>query len=780
MASIPRPAAQSPLEAAIDYAARGIPVFPLHHMLPNGQCSCGDEKCGKNKAKHPRTQHGFKDATTDEEQIRRWWRRWPQANIGIPTGTASGWIVIDIDPRNGGNYDALAAMGRMPTTLTAETGSGGLHLVFAYPLSLDGKLDNGNNKLGEGHDVKADGGYIVAAPSIHQSGRRYQWITECAPAPLPTWLLKRLTVKDKEPLPIRKPAAAQVDADDSDRDAYWLAWALAQSGPGTGDATGFKLAQQLLTDPDVRDIDATLASYARQATLDTSDPFDEDDIDRWLKSAQQSSIVRRGEPAKRKRTKPVYAQQSAAAVPTVREERPKLQAVPPPPAPPDDDDSALLKGEPDDNGNAETMYRLYGREILFTPAYGWLRWTGTHWQDVPEAIVQQHAITTLKRRRHAAVEADAEAIIKTTKADKSRVQGCLTLFKSYVIEPNVAAFDADADLLNVRNGVLNLRTGQLAPHVSSQRFTYCVPVEYDPNADMSGWQAFVLDALGRDEVAARYFQVCAGYSLTGHTREEKMFYLYGPPRAGKGTVTETLLALLPHPLSTEADFASFTAKRDNDSQNFDLAELKPSRIVIASESNRYQALNPAKIKSMTGGNYIRCAFKHKDMFTYRPQFKVWLVSNHQVNADADDDALWGRVQVFTFPHSHLGSEDVSLKARMRSPENLRGVLRWAVEGALAWYQAERLTPPETVVAATQEHRARQDYLQQWWDDCCTAEAETWTPSGVLLKSYREWCDGNAIKPMRQNEFADALVKRFGCVFKRQTGGVRGYNGVHVE
>ncbi|HET8909392.1 MAG TPA: phage/plasmid primase, P4 family [Ktedonobacterales bacterium] len=757
------------VDYALAYARRDIPVFP---------CIARDKK--------PLTDHGLKDATTDAEQIQRWWKRWPRANIGIPTGPQSGWLAVDIDTKAGATYDTLAAIGPLPTTMTAQTGSGGLHLIFRYPRN-GLEVRNSASKVAQGVDVRGDGGYIVAAPSIHPSGGIYEWVKEIEPTPCPSWLLKLMTAVPERPglelLATRKATDASAD----DRDAYWLDWALAQAQPGTSDAAGYKLAQQLLTDPGVRDIDGTLAEYARMATFNTNDPFDERDIDRWLKSAQASNIVRRGESAKN----PKPRAQTARPLPA-KQERPKLRAVPTveeepadygikyseePPDPPDD--SALLKGEADDNGNAEAMYRLFGKEYLFTPAYGWLRWTGTHWKDEPEAIVTQSAITTLKRRRHAAVEADNETIIRATKADKSRVLGCLTLFKSYVIEPNVAIFDADPDLLNCRNGVLNLRTGTLTPHDPSQRFTYCVPVDYDLHADMTEWQTFLLSALDRDEVAARYFQLCTGYSLTGHTREEKMFYIYGPPRAGKGTVTETVLSLLPHPLSTEADFASFTAKRDNDSQNFDLAELKPSRIVIASESNRYQALNPAKIKSLTGGNYIRCAFKHKDMFTYRPQFKVWLVSNHQVTADADDEALWGRVQVFTFPNSHLGTEDVTLKARMRASANLRGVLRWAVEGAMAWY-ADGLTPPEAVVTATREHRDTQDYLKMWLDDCCTLDPEHWTPSAGLLTSYREWCEQNSVKPVRPNDFSVSLVKRFGCTQKRQAHtGIRGYMGIRL-
>jgi putative DNA primase/helicase len=340
----------------------------------------------------------------------------------------------------------------------------------------------------------------------------------------------------------------------------------------------------------------------------------------------------------------------------------------------------LLAFDADDNGNAEAMRLLYGEHFIYSPAFGWLAWTGTHWRAGADAAVLLAAVKTLKRRRHAAVEAQREDIVKATISNDHRVKGCLTLFQAYVTEADATVFDSDPDLLNCCNGVLNLRTGALAQHCPRQRFTYCLPVEYDPAADMTAWHNFMHQATGGDEALTHYIQECVGYSLTGHTREEKLFYLHGPTRAGKGTFTETLLALLPRPQGVEVDFNSFTAKREADAQNFDLAELKSARLVVATESNRYQSLNPAKIKQITGGNDIRAAFKHRDMFSYRPQFKVWLVSNHEVNGDPDDDALWGRVQVLTFPRSHLGEEDLELKQRLRTPGNLQGVLRWAVEG----------------------------------------------------------------------------------------------------
>jgi D5 N terminal like len=193
---------------------------------------------------------------------------------------------------------------------------------------------------------------------------------------------------------------------------------------------------------------------------------------------------------------------------------------------------------------------------------------------------------------HAAVDAKNETIIKCTKADERRINGCVNIFKTHV-STSIESFDCDPDTLNCRNGVLDLRAGMLEPHTRSQRFTYCLPVEYGPS-DCSEWLDYLNGVIGGGQEVIDYLQMALGYSLTGHTREEILFYPFGPTRSGKGTFAETFMELLPRPLSTMVDFNSFTAKREGDVSNFDLAPLKPSRLIFASESNRSQSLNPAR------------------------------------------------------------------------------------------------------------------------------------------------------------------------------------------
>ncbi len=190
------------LDAALTYASRGWPVFPVHTPM-NGQCSCGNPQCEKNAGKHPRgnfAPNGLHDATTDPATIREWWQAEPDANIGIRTGAVSGLVVLDIDPIKGGD-ESLTGLerrfGSLPPTVEGLSGGGGRHILFSYP--GDGlMIPNSVAVLAPGLDIRADGGYIVAPPSLHRSGRQYAWeVTACPEdvplAPLPTWLLDLIT-----------------------------------------------------------------------------------------------------------------------------------------------------------------------------------------------------------------------------------------------------------------------------------------------------------------------------------------------------------------------------------------------------------------------------------------------------------------------------------------------------------------------------------------------------------------------------------------------------------
>jgi hypothetical protein len=241
------------LDAALAYAARGWRVFPV-------------------EGKRPLTSHGAHDATTDEATIRAWWRRWPEAGVAVATGAESGLVVLDVDPRSGGDESLRrleAERGELPRTPVVLTGGedGGDHYYLAHP---GGTVPNRVGLGGySGLDLKADGGYVVAPPSIHLSGRAYVWEVnahhdDVPLAPCPQWLLD---------LAAEGPSGARGDFDPKGWDGVepeWLAHVLAEDARVRrrferypGDLPGSKLS-----DKSPSGIDLSLASLLAHAGID--------------------------------------------------------------------------------------------------------------------------------------------------------------------------------------------------------------------------------------------------------------------------------------------------------------------------------------------------------------------------------------------------------------------------------------------------------------------------------------------------------------------------------
>jgi hypothetical protein len=188
----------TPHVAALALAARDLSVFPVHSVA-GCRCTCGRSDCGS-PGKHPRTKNGHRSATTDPEQIGRWWRSWSKANVGVATG--AGLLVLDVDPRSGGKEALLeltARHGELPPTPTVATGGGGWHFYFAVAGTVPCRTG-----LVRGIDIKCDGGYVVAPESIHASGEVYTWVRgkSLDDLPLeaaPSWLLRLLSQRSFGP-----------------------------------------------------------------------------------------------------------------------------------------------------------------------------------------------------------------------------------------------------------------------------------------------------------------------------------------------------------------------------------------------------------------------------------------------------------------------------------------------------------------------------------------------------------------------------------------------------
>jgi putative DNA primase/helicase len=745
------------LKSALIYASWGWAIHPLHSITPDGVCSCGERDCS-GPGKHPRLSKWPDRATTDPATIRRWWTRWPGANIGLACGL-SGLLVVDLDVKRQDNgletWQALKERyGALDDrhTPASRTPSGGQHILFA---ANGAALGNSSGKLGPGIDTRGSGGYIVLPPSTLADGQAWSWEPsahprDCSPVPLPGCLEELLATANDSPTarsptaPVHTGAYARAALEG---ELGKLVMATEGRRNDTLNAAAFSLGQlvgaRLLERAEVT---SKLQAVAMATGLTERESLAtiKSGLDAGEKQPRQVSDRRPMGTSSSQVTKPPAQDPGPVDGEADAEQATELS----------DDDRYLLSQSADDEGNAQCMARLYGQFFVQCDAWGWMRYTDTHWTRTnAEPALDRAIVDTLKRRRVLAVKAEKEHIVKATKPSSRNVRNCKYLFSS-LRAVSVDIFDHDPDLLNVKNGILNLRSGELSPHRAKLFFSYCLPVDYDPNTDYREWQTWLLEVLGGDQDVLAYIQQAVGYSLTGHTWEECLFYLHGPTRAGKGTFTETLLAVLGRePLATEVEFATFTRAREQDPNSADLAKLKPCRLVIASESNKYHSLNAGKVKQLTGGNEVFCALKYRDHFSYRPQYTIWLVSNHPVKGDPDDNALWTRLRVVHFPNSYVGREDKELKAKMRRPEMMSQVLAWAVAGAQKWYRArgKGLQAPAKVAADTQAARADQDYVAQWLAECMTRtdDPNHFMSNATLYESYKEWCRENGIEHPKQ-------------------------------
>ena len=270
---------QDNFKAALSYANKGFHVFPVHGIRPDGRCTC-NQTGGCSPGKHPIPLNGFKAATTDHTQISQWWERFPDANIGVATGPASGLFVVDLDGEDGvREFEAIFGQIEAPTV---ATGGKGKHLWFSYPRGVD--LRNGAKLHGIPVDVRGDGGYVVAPPSKHISGGAYQWIKGLADLPdipkdLIDWILSS---KDRK---IQSTVLTQTNL----RDSRTL-----EAAPGVceGQRHGKLLeyvGRDLATGESVNNVLRRAYEWAGRC----SPPMDADEVERVVNDLNRSETLKR-------------------------------------------------------------------------------------------------------------------------------------------------------------------------------------------------------------------------------------------------------------------------------------------------------------------------------------------------------------------------------------------------------------------------------------------------------------------------------------------------------
>src|SRR6516165_5444284 len=331
--------------------------------------------------------------------------------------------------------------------------------------------------------------------------------------------------------------------------------------------------------------------------------------------------------------------------------------------------------------------------LLFDHDIGkWFVWTGTRWHCERTCLAFSWA-------RDLARELAEKAPLKVQLiASKAAFAGNVEKFaradRAFAVTSDI--WDSDGYLLGTPAGSVDLRTGELREAQPDDFITKATAVAPAETADCPRWMQFLHEATNGDQGLIDFLQQFAGYALTGDIKQHALLFVYGDGGNGKGVFLNTIANVM-------ADYAVAAAMEtfvssSTDKHPTDLAMLRGARLVYASETEEDRDWAESRIKQMTGGDRIRARFMRQDFFEYLPQFKLLLIGNHQPNLRNIDDAAKRRFNIVPFTHKPATPDpDLMTKLHAEWP----GILRWLIDGCLAWQRVGLVRPP-VVIGATQD------------------------------------------------------------------------------
>ncbi|QPF46854.1 phage/plasmid primase, P4 family [Bacillus subtilis] len=424
-------------------------------------------------------------------------------------------------------------------------------------------------------------------------------------------------------------------------------------------------------------------------------------------------------------------------------------------------------------GNAERLVYYHGKNIRYCNELDWLIWNGKMWEEDSKRQIEALTAQTLR-----AIYGEAKAMEDSyrkkqlndwaKKCERRNIRMNTILDTRPMVAVRKQELDSHKYLFNCENGVIDLKTGELLPHDREFLFTKISSVAYQKDADCPNWKAF-LESIFIDEQGQPNYEIidfmqkAIGYSLTGDTTEQVMFFLFGNGRNGKSTFINTVQQLLgDYGRQTNSD--TFIKKKNDSSINNDIARLDGARFVSAVESEEGQQLSESLVKQITGGEKMSARFLRQEYFEFTPEFKVFFTTNHKPIVKGSDEGIWRRIRLVPFTVT-IPKEKVDKKLPQKLAAEMPGILRWAVEGCLKW-QKEGLKEPEVIRKATEGYREDMDILGPFLAERCVIHPAAKIESKEIYKEYKNWCFENDDVELKNRAFYRQLEIRG---FKKEVG-----------
>ncbi|MGI9075057.1 MAG: phage/plasmid primase, P4 family [Bryobacteraceae bacterium] len=397
---------------------------------------------------------------------------------------------------------------------------------------------------------------------------------------------------------------------------------------------------------------------------------------------------------------------------------------------------------------ATEFVRHHGGELRYCHGWGWLRWDKTQWRYDETGMAFHWArlvcrnINTRqpKPKMSIAKAATAASVEKYAKSDPA-------------IAITRDALDCDKLLLGTPGGVVDLRTGEIRPARINDYITKSAAVSPDEKASRVHFDKFLNEITQADEGMKRYLQRIAGYCLTGSTREESLYFIYGPGGNGKSKFVNTLASVMgDYAKSAQMDLLNLAY---GDRHPVDLADLCGARLVTASETQEGRKWDVQRLKQLTGGDPITARFMRQDPFTYQPEFKLVIIGNYQPELGDIDDAIRRRFHVIPFRYKPP-VPDLQLDEKLHSERP--AILAWAIEGCLQWQREGQISKPEAVAEESKQYFSTQSGFDEWLYGNCQIAPEFESQSKHLYSAWKKWAEAYDHHPGSQKRFSGRLQK----------------------
>lgn len=433
-----------------------------------------------------------------------------------------------------------------------------------------------------------------------------------------------------------------------------------------------------------------------------------------------------------------------------------------------------------EQGNAERFVKQHGENVRYChPCKSWLVWDGKRWRQDDTAEVERLAKETVRSLFSEAQKASrpekrqeiGQWALESQKLAK--LTAMLNLARSeHGVPITPALLDADPWLLNVENGTINLKTGELREHRRDDLLTFLACSQFIPDAVCPLWDKFLARVFNGDTDLIRFVQRWHGMCLTADVREQCLPVYHGQGNNGKNVMLDTITGIMGD-YAGEAPPDLLTVSRNREHPT-EIADLRGRRLVVASETEEGAELRLQLVKRLTGNARLKARLMLMDYFEFDRTHKMILVTNNRPIIHENTEAAWRRIRLVPF--------NIVIPPEERDPmliEKLRaewpGILAWMVRGCLEWLQ-EGLTEPAAVTTATAGYRRAMDSVADFIADRCALGSTNRVSSKELYAAYEQWSD----QPLSKRKFNDQLRDRGFELGDRSTGGLRFWKGVGLE